>query len=45
MNETIRQLMERKSVRVFEEKPIGQQEKEAILNAAFAAPTAGNQQL
>lgn len=45
MNETIRQLMDRKSVRVFEEKPIGQQEKEAILNAAFAAPTAGNQQL
>ena len=45
MNETIRQLMDRKSVRVFEEKPVGQQEKEAILNAAFAAPTAGNQQL
>ncbi|MBR2924621.1 MAG: nitroreductase family protein [Clostridia bacterium] len=45
MNETIRQLMDRKSVRVFEEKSIGQQEKEAILNAAFAAPTAGNQQL
>ena len=45
MNETVRQLMDRKSVRVFEEKPIGQQEKEAILNAAFAAPTAGNQQL
>lgn len=45
MNESIRQLMDRKSVRVFEEKPVGQQEKEAILNAAFAAPTAGNQQL
>ena len=45
MNETIRQLMERKSVRVFEDKPIGSREKEAILNAAFAAPTAGNQQL
>ena len=45
MNETIRQLKERKSVRVFLDRAIGREEKEAILDAAFAAPTAGNQQL
>ena len=45
MNETIRELMTRKSVRAFEEKEIGAAEKEAILLAAVNAPTAGNQQL
>ena len=45
MNETIRQLCTRKSVRVFEDRPIGEAEKAAILNAACQAPTAGNQQL
>lgn len=45
MNETIRQLFERKSVRVFEDREIGPAEKDAILNAACQAPTAGNQQL
>jgi nitroreductase len=45
MNETIRQLSERKSVRVFEDREIGRAEKDAILNAACQAPTAGNQQL
>ena len=45
MNEVIRQLNERKSVRVFEDRPIGDAEKQAILNAACQAPTAGNQQL
>lgn len=45
MNEVIRQLNERKSVRVFEEREIGAKEKAAILNAAVMAPTAGNQQL
>lgn len=45
MNETIRQLIARKSVRVFEDKPIPPQEKQAILTAAVNAPTAGNQQL
>lgn len=45
MNETIRQLNERKSVRVFEDRDIGAAEKAAILNAACQAPTAGNQQL
>lgn len=45
MNETIRQLYERKSVRVFEEHEIGVAEKDVILRAACEAPTAGNQQL
>ncbi len=45
MTETIRQLIARKSVRVFEDKPIPQEGKEAILTAAVNAPTAGNQQL
>lgn len=45
MNEVIRQLEERKSVRVFEDRPIGPEEKAAILRAAMEAPTAGNQQL
>ena len=45
MNEVIRQLAERKSVRSFTDRPIGQAEKQAILRAAVEAPTAGNQQL
>lgn len=45
MNEVIRQLHERKSVRVFTEQSIPQAEKDAILTAAAQAPTAGNQQL
>ncbi|MBE5802658.1 MAG: nitroreductase [Clostridiales bacterium] len=45
MNETIRQLYTRKSVRVFEDKPISAEAREAILTAATMAPTAGNQQL
>ena len=45
MNETIRQLYARKSVRVFEDRDIGAEEKAAILRAACEAPTAGNQQL
>jgi len=45
MNETIRQLSERKSVRVFLDREIEKEEKEAIINAACQAPTAGNQQL
>ena len=45
MNETIRQLNERKSTRVFLDREIPQDEKNAILNAAAQAPTAGNQQL
>lgn len=45
MNTVITQLYERKSVRVFEEKEISQEEKQIILEAAAMAPTAGNQQL
>ena len=45
MNDVIKQLYERKSVRVFTEQEIGLQEKNAILMAAAQAPTAGNQQL
>ena len=45
MNEVIRQLKERKSVRVFTDKEITPEEVSAILEAAVNAPTAGNQQL
>lgn len=45
MNETIRGLLERKSVRVFTEEPVSAEEKEQLLACAAAAPTAGNQQL
>jgi len=45
MNEIIRSLHARKSVRVFTEEAITAEEKLAILNAACQAPTAGNQQL
>ena len=44
-NETLKLLLESKSMRVFEDRPITPEEKEAILLAAMAAPTAGNQQL
>ena len=45
MNQVLTQLFERKSVRVFTEQPISQEDKELILDAAAHAPTAGNQQL
>jgi len=45
MNEVIRQLHARKSVRVFEKRPVEVEMKRAILEAAMAAPTAGNQQM
>lgn len=45
MNEIIKSLYERKSVRVFEERPISKECKREILSAAMEAPTAGNQQL
>ena len=45
MNQVIQQLKERKSVRVFTEQPIPQEQVDAILEAAVNAPTAGNQQL
>lgn len=45
MNEVIRQLHERKSVRVFTEQEISPEDKQMILEAAVQAPSAGNQQL
>ena len=45
MNQTIQQLMDRKSVRVFTDRPISPETTAAILEAAVQAPTAGNQQL
>ena len=45
MNDTIRQLIGRKSVRVFEEREIDESIIREILTAAVNAPTAGNQQL
>lgn len=45
MNQTIKELFERKSVRVFEDKEISMEDKQLILEAATMAPTAGNQQL
>ena len=45
MNEVIRQLFDRKSIRAYTDREIGKEEKDAILRAAAEAPTAGNQQL
>ena len=45
MNEIIRSLYDRKSVRAFEDRPVPGEMKEAILAAAAQAPTAGCQQL
>lgn len=45
MNETIKGLLERKSVRVYTDQEISQENKRMILQAAMEAPTAGNQQL
>lgn len=41
MNETLAQLRERKSVRVFTDQPLTGETRAEILAAAFAAPTAG----
>lgn len=41
MNEVIEQIRGRKSVRVFEDKPITEEIKEEIIRAAMEAPTAG----
>ena len=45
MNEVLRQLHERKSVRVYEDRPVEAAVKQAILEAAIQAPTAGNMAL
>jgi len=45
MNPILESLKARKSVRAYEERPIPDEIKEAILNAAMEAPSAGCQQL
>ena len=45
MNEVLRQLHQRKSVRVYENRAIEPEVKQAILAAAIQAPTAGNMAL
>lgn len=45
MNDVIKQLNARKSIRAFTDRVISPAEKAAILEAAVQAPTAGNQQL
>ena len=45
MNEVLRQLHDRKSVRAYEDRPIEPEVKRSILEAAIQAPTAGNMAL
>lgn len=45
MNKTIKELLERKSVRVFLDKKISKEDKDIILKCAVNAPSAGNQQM
>ena len=44
-NPVLRQLIERKSVRAYEQGPIPEEDVRAILEAALQAPTAGNMTL
>lgn len=44
-NQVIKQLRERKSVRVFENREVSEDVKNEIIEAAFEAPTAGNMML
>ena len=45
MNEVLRQLHKRKSVRVYEDRAIAAEVKQAVLDAAIQAPSAGNMAL
>ena len=45
MNDILAALHKRKSMRAYLDKPISDEDKKAILLAACAAPTAGNQQM
>ncbi len=45
MNNVIQQLIDRKSVRQFTDKPISNEDKDLIITAASNAPSAGNMQL
>lgn len=45
MNETLNLMERRRSTRVYSDQPVTREERDAILHAAFRAPTAGNQML
>ncbi len=45
MNETMNILFQRRSVRVYEDKPVPNEVKDEIVKAAMRAPTAGNMML
>ena len=45
MNETLQLLLNRRSIRAYEEQEIGAAERDAILQATLRAPTAGNMML
>jgi len=45
MNDTVKLLLERKSVRVYTDEPVSNEDKALILEAALQAPTAGNMTL
>ena len=45
MNNIIQSLLDRKSMRQYEKRPIAPEDKKLILEAALQAPTAGNQNL
>lgn len=45
MNQTIKELFDRKSVRVYTDDPITEEERRLILESALQAPTAGNMAL
>jgi FMN reductase (NADPH)/FMN reductase [NAD(P)H] len=45
MNDTIRLLLNRKSIRAYEERPIRAEDRELLLQATLRAPTAGNMML
>ena len=44
-NDIIQSLYDRKSVRVYEDRPVEEDVKQAVLAAAIQAPTAGNMAL
>ena len=45
MNDTVKLLLERKSVRVYTDEPVKKEDKALVLEAALQAPTAGNMTL
>ena len=45
MNETLKLLRDRKSIRVYEDRPIEAEVRQAIIDATLRAPTAGNMML